>query len=264
MGASMSVSRLFLFDIDATMIKTDRSGLWAMQRAGEELFGSQFSAQGIDAAGQLDTLLIPRMFAQSGVTLTAHNYAMFRQRYAYWLVDRLLQPDVRKTVLPGVKTLLNTLHQMHDATSVQPSVTLGVLTGNFADTGKAKLWHCGIDPAIFAVGAFADDGAPVRFAASSEGSDLEHADQPGPDRSQLPPVAMQRFADRFGSTIQPRRVTIIGDSPHDIRCAKENGCRVLAVATGTHSQEELLEHKPDRCCGDLADAQDILGWLMQD
>lgn len=261
----MSVSRLFLFDIDATMIKTDRSGLWAMQRAGEELFGSQFSAQGIDAAGQLDTLLIPKMFAQSGVTLTAHNYARFRQRYAYWLVDRLLQPDVRKTVLPGVKTLLNALHEMHDATSRQPSVTLGVLTGNFADTGKAKLWHCGIDPAMFAVGVFADDGAPVQFEPSADSRDLAES-RPGrrPDRSQLPPVAMQRFAERFGSSIEPRRVTIIGDSPHDIRCARENGCRVLAVGTGTHSVDELESHRPDRCCADLSDAQDVLGWLMQD
>jgi phosphoglycolate phosphatase-like HAD superfamily hydrolase len=75
---------------------------------------------------------------------------------------------------------------------------------------------------------------------------------------------MQRFAERFGSAIEPHRVTIIGDSPHDIRCARENGCRVLAVGTGTHSVEELTSHGPDRCCADLADAQDILGWLMQD
>jgi phosphoglycolate phosphatase-like HAD superfamily hydrolase len=44
---------------------------------------------------------------------------------------------------------------------------------------------------------------------------------------------------------------LIGDHPNDVRAAKANGIRVLAVATGLASIEELRSHEPDLALPDL-------------
>jgi phosphoglycolate phosphatase-like HAD superfamily hydrolase len=46
-------------------------------------------------------------------------------------------------------------------------------------------------------------------------------------------------------------VTLIGDHPNDIRAARANKVRVVAVATGVVGAEELAEHSPDILLPDL-------------
>jgi phosphoglycolate phosphatase len=46
-------------------------------------------------------------------------------------------------------------------------------------------------------------------------------------------------------------VALIGDHPNDIRAARANRVRSIAVATGLVSAEELLEHSPDILVPDL-------------
>ena len=61
------------------------------------------------------------------------------------------------------------------------------------------------------------------------GSDSEHRDE-------LPGVARARA----GGWARERTV-VIGDTPRDIACARADGVRVVAVATGLFSAEELAE-----------------------
>ena len=46
---------------------------------------------------------------------------------------------------------------------------------------------------------------------------------------------------------------VIGDTPHDIECARVIGARALAVVTGSHTVEQLAAHRPDAVLPDLAD-----------
>ncbi len=55
---------------------------------------------------------------------------------------------------------------------------------------------------------------------------------------------------------------VIGDTPYDIRCAKEHGCRSLAVATGSFDVQKLSEHAPDRVVKDLSRTDDVVRWLL--
>jgi phosphoglycolate phosphatase-like HAD superfamily hydrolase len=48
-------------------------------------------------------------------------------------------------------------------------------------------------------------------------------------------------------------VILVGDTPRDIACARDNGCRVLSVATGRYSLETLRSEQPDRAVRDLMD-----------
>jgi phosphoglycolate phosphatase-like HAD superfamily hydrolase len=46
-------------------------------------------------------------------------------------------------------------------------------------------------------------------------------------------------------------VVVVGDTPHDIRCGRAIGAKVLAVATGGARLEELKLHQPDWAVRDL-------------
>ncbi len=51
---------------------------------------------------------------------------------------------------------------------------------------------------------------------------------------------------------------VIGDTPLDVQCARAIGARVVAVATGSHSYEELATTRPDVLLADLADPRPLL------
>jgi len=48
-------------------------------------------------------------------------------------------------------------------------------------------------------------------------------------------------------------VWIVGDTPHDIVCARAFGARALAVATGGSGVPELAAHNPDAVLEHLGD-----------
>jgi phosphoglycolate phosphatase-like HAD superfamily hydrolase len=50
-------------------------------------------------------------------------------------------------------------------------------------------------------------------------------------------------------------VWIVGDTPHDIACARAFGGRALAVATGKSPTSALAEHNPDALLENLADTE---------
>ena len=96
----------------------------------------------------------------------------------------------------------------------QPA-TLGLLTGNYAETGALKLRAAGIDPEWFAIGAWGDMAA---------------------ERHALVPVALAQLAQ----APPPEHVIIVGDTVRDVECAQKNGCACIAVASGGSSASELV------------------------
>ena len=63
--------------------------------------------------------------------------------------------------------------------------------------------------------------------------------------------------------IPPSRCIVVGDTEHDIRCARFAGARVVAVATGTRRREELAAYQPDLLLDDLAEFNDLLAWARR-
>lgn len=232
------MDQLLLFDIDATMITTGGSGMTAMKEAGQELFGPGFKTDGINFAGRLDPLIIAEMFKLSGVPHQPSQINEFRRVYAFKLAERL-EGNAKARALPGVAPLLRAL-------VAADAPCLGVLTGNFEETGSMKLRACGIDPGWFDVRVWGDD-SPTH----------------PPSRDQLPGVAIDRFREAFGRPIHGSQVTVIGDTPHDVSCGKAHACRVLAVATGSYSVDQLREAGADRVEHSLEDTPGLLRWLLE-
>jgi phosphoglycolate phosphatase-like HAD superfamily hydrolase len=123
---------------------------------------------------------------------------------------------------------------------------LGLLTGNYPETGAIKLRASGIDP----------DAFPIQVW----GCDSPHSP---PARDHLPPVGMRRYRERYARELDPADVTIIGDTPHDIACARAHGCRSVGVATGQFSVEQLLAAGADIAWPTLSNTNEVTAWLKQ-
>jgi phosphoglycolate phosphatase len=228
---------LILFDIDATLITTSRSGVLAMQDAGRVLHGSTFTIEGTEFAGRLDPLIIEDLLRANRIALSSAAVDAFRAGYRDHLAARLTDPAIARA-LPGVITLLNRLRPL-------PDVTLGLLTGNFPETGVMKLRACGIDPAWFTIQVWGDESPHTP-----------------PSREHLPAIGLARYALRHSRQLHPSRVTIIGDTPHDIACALANSCRALGVATGSFSASDLAAAGADLALENLADTDRVVAWLI--
>jgi phosphoglycolate phosphatase-like HAD superfamily hydrolase len=233
----MSGGHLVLFDIDATLITTGGVGKAAMLDAGRELHGPGFTIDGISFAGRLDPMLLEEMLILNGKPCDAGCVEAMFHRYRRVLEGHLKRP-IRGGALPGATALVADLRK-------KEGVVLGLLTGNFRETGSMKLRACGIDP----------DHFPVQVW----GSDSPHSP---PSRDHLPAVGMARYKAAFGRVVPPDRVTIIGDTPLDVRCARANGCRSLGVATGQYGVADLLDAGADHAVVNMAETAAISEWLL--
>jgi phosphoglycolate phosphatase-like HAD superfamily hydrolase len=207
-----------------------------MVAAGRELFGPGFTADGISFGGRLDPLIMVDMLVKSGCEPSAANMKAFRDTYTRLLPEHLASGTGRS--LPGVNRLVPEL-------GATDGVVLGLLTGNFAETGLMKLRACGVETERFTINVWGDDSP-----------------HDPPARDHLPGVGLTRYRQRFGRGIDPREVVIIGDTPHDVSCAKVHGCRSLGVATGSYKAEELRACGADCVVMDLSDTTGVRDWLL--
>ena len=58
------------------------------------------------------------------------------------------------------------------------------------------------------------------------------------------------------------RIIVIGDTPHDIECARVAGARSIAVATGGFTVDQLREAGADDVLQDLSDTEAVLAMLI--
>jgi phosphoglycolate phosphatase-like HAD superfamily hydrolase len=206
-----------------------------MHDAGRELFGESFTIDGVEFAGRLDPLIWQDLVRLNSLIDGPAEHNRFRATYGRHLEIRLGSSNTA-LLLPGVKELVSRLGEIEH-------VTLGLLTGNYPETGKLKIRCAGLDPDVFVIAAWGIDGAT---------------------RRDLPPVAMDRLASHAGRRFEGRNVVIIGDTPHDVDCAKAHGCRSIGVATGVFSVPQLQASGADIAVPDLGQVDEIVAWLLQD
>lgn len=228
--------RLFLFDIDGTLVTARGAGRRAMSRAMEAVYGTAGAIDAYDFRGKTDPRAIFDILRAAGFTDDAIACDMERcfARYVVEL-ETLIGDGSRVEVLPGAAALVRALAGRDD-------VLLGLLTGNIEGGARAKLAPTGLWP-LFRVGAFgSDDG----------------------DRRRLPAVACERARALVGRAVPFEMVTIIGDTPLDIDCARACGATAVAVATGFHPIADLEAENPDLLFPSFADVDATLAALLAD
>jgi phosphoglycolate phosphatase len=229
---------LILYDIDMTLVETDHIGITLLENAGQELFHNRFTAEGINFGGALDPVIISAMLKNNNVDVTQTNIDAIRTHYHSGLKTTAAQRPVARA-LAGAHDLVNATL---DSDAIE---SIGILTGNYPETGSIKLRSAGFNPDHFTINAWGDDSP-----------------HPQPLRSHLPPVAIDKFALAKSRPIDPEQVIIIGDTIHDVTCALDNDCRVLAVATGHATRQQLEDAGAHLVVDDLTRTQELLDWIM--
>jgi len=206
--------RLFLFDIDGTLVSVRGAGRTAFARALLEIYGTSGSIDRYDFRGRTDLSIVHELMTEAGLDGDRIRAGVEQCFAAYAReLTRVIGDGSRIQVLPGVAEVIRRLGARTD----EP-------------TG---LWP------FFRVAAYGGDHA---------------------DRLRLPAIACDR-ARALGHEFTFDRVTIIGDTPLDVACARGCGAVAVAVATGQYTVEELASHRPDMLFADLADVDRVVARL---
>lgn len=207
--------RVVFFDIDGTLVRTGGAGVRAFAQAFRTEFGIAEGADRLNFSGRTDVSLVREFFMRNQIEPSPKNFQRFFDAYVFWL---------KKQMLEAVGGPCAGVPQFYDALlALARPPLVGLLTGNIARGAEIKLGHYNLwDKFVF--GAFADDHE---------------------DRDQIAAIALQRGSERLGKNLRGEEALVIGDTPLDVRCARAIGAKMLAVATGNFSVEQLLAHKPD-------------------
>jgi phosphoglycolate phosphatase len=236
--------KLVLFDIDGTLVLTGGAGLRAMNRACAELAGHADALSGIPVAGRTDRIILADVVARTGRSLDEELLLVLRERYLGHLREEILRPGAMPTAenlgpRGGTKAVMPGIRELLDELQARPDVFLGLLTGNFEEGARIKLEHFDLWR-YFRCGAYGDDAA---------------------DRNALVPIAVER-ARRCGlPDIAGPQIFVIGDTPHDIACARAVGAVAVGVATGGFTVDELRACGADVVFKDLAGREAFLELL---
>jgi len=227
--------RLFLFDVDGTLVRARGVGRASMARAMETVYGTRGAIERYDFRGRTDTAALFEVLRDAGLDdrTIARGLTECFACYAGAL-EAAIGDGSRIEIMPGVQDVVRALSRHEDA-------VVGLLTGNIEPGARLKLRSTGLWP-LFRVGAYGSDD---------------------PDRRRLPAIACQRAHALVGRPIPFERVTIIGDTPLDIDCARSCGAVAIAVATGQHELPELAECRPDALFADFSDVAATLATLLR-
>ena len=205
---------LLLFDIDGTLLlhasEPHREALLAALRA---VYGiADPDGAGISAAGKTDTQIAREIALSHGIAAVEFDARLPALVSAcVEIFERDCPARLEAHVAPGIAELL-------DALSGVGIVRLSLLTGNYERVARTKLDRAGI-------------GHYFRPGQGAFGSDAEQ-------RELLGPIARARAGSRDAP--YPREhTTVIGDTPLDIACARADGLRVIAIATGPYEADAL-------------------------
>jgi phosphoglycolate phosphatase-like HAD superfamily hydrolase len=223
------MAKVILFDIDGTLVLTGGAGVRAMGRAFQDVFSIPDAFASIPMPGRTDTGILSDAAAAHGIPTEPAEFERFRSVYFAHLRNELHQPGPRKGVMPGVRSLLDSLTGRGD-------VYLALLTGNYEESARAKLEYFDLWR-YFPCGAFGDDA---------------------PERNRLLPRALARILACGGPAVHPSETVVVGDTPLDVACAAAAGARSVAVATGSYDAEALRTAGADVVLEDLADTDHVL------
>ena len=224
---------LLLFDIDGTLLQraadAHRDAIHEALRIVHGVRDPAHSA-GHEVAGQTDPEIVRGLLTAAGISAHSIDARLDDVRIAACeAYARLVPGDLAAHVTPGMSELLERLAERDD-------LLLAIVTGNYEPIARMKLRAAGIG----------------RYFPSRQGGFGSDHEQ----RAELPRIARRR-AGEDGEPYPCRRTIVVGDTPRDIACARADGVRVAAIATGPYGPEEL------RSADGVARDADELGAILE-
>jgi len=216
--------RLFLFDIDGTLIFAGGCPRIYFSRIFMELFQQDLRFIAKDFLGRTDSFIIRQALKKLGYSNRPDLEALIVRRFIALMNDEFIHcPD--STLVPGVREFLEWCNTQED-------LYLGLITGNLRPSAYIKLEKFGLD-AYFESGGFGDDSI---------------------ERNELSRLAVQRAEKLYDAVFFPEDVYVFGDTPHDVACAHAWNYQCVGVASTESRVRPLLESQPQWIIRDYNDS----------
>ena len=229
--------RLFLFDLDGTLMLSGGAGMRAIEKVFQDFYDLPDAFEGIVPDGKIDPAIFREIIDRRGLDSSDEDEAV--QKLTLQYIEALkkempVSPDAM--LMPGIPELLERLDG-------SPDVLLGLVTGNIEQGAYIKLARFDLNR-FFPFGAF--------------GSDHE-------DRAELVRIAVRRAEQHAGRPISMgKNVFVIGDTPRDVQCGIENGTSTVGVAWANFTVEQLRRAGADYVFEDFGDVERVAAELLGD
>ena len=216
-------NRLFLFDIDGTLLSPGPSARKAINQAIENFAGIPPNLQIKDVAGMTDRLIVKNALGKCGknsdttevINNIINDYLTLFENSYYESKDAFIYEDA-----------LELVQKVKDK-----GLPLALLTGNVKRGAKIKLGRFDLMK-HFLFGAYGDDGET---------------------RSDLPIVARNRAQEVLDKTYEFNEIVLVGDTPEDAIAAKVNGCKSIIVCRRHEWYDDITRAGADLIVDSLND-----------
>jgi len=201
-----------LWDVDHTLIETRGVGFAIYQRAFRAATGRPLDRLA-QVAGRTELDIMRETLLINDIEPTADAVNKLAAALAQGYEDAREELATIGRALPGAEETLDQL-------AVNPRAIQGVLTGNLRDIARIKL-------EVFGLAAYLD------LTCSAYGND--HT-----ERARLVAIAQDRASKRTGIVFDNAHTVLLGDTPNDVKAAAVAGVRLVAVATGKSTTDDLI------------------------
>lgn len=205
----------YVFDIDGTLLVTRDLVHWnALHQAMLEAYGVDTTIEGIPYHGMTDLSILRAALAREGIRDDAFEAALPQALSVVCREVDMNSADIRPQVCRGIPALLERLRARGHL--------MGVASGNLETVGWHKIEAANLRQ-YFAFGYYSD-------------------------RCESRAGIFQNAVDHVERVLGANsKACFIGDTPADVRAAREIGAQIVAVATGTFGTDELRDCGPDLC-----------------
>ncbi len=209
--------KYILWDIDGTLLLTGKAGIAALKEAIKQRFGKKDYEFTHGLAGRTDSFIIKEAVTDIKGRCAAGDAAGLLITYNQLLPRFMDNPNGK--VLPHVITTLQYLTQKPE------EYTNTVLTGNCMHAAYTKLKYYHLE-------SYFSHQHSV-FGEISE------------ERNLLAAAALQKIQMLDPQVNPTEDIIIVGDTPHDVACAKAIGAKsIIILAGGFYSLEEIHACQP--------------------
>jgi phosphoglycolate phosphatase len=220
---------LVLWDVDHTLIETRGVGFAIYKRAFPIATGRPLDKLA-NISGRTELDIMGETLRINGVEPTDESV----RTLAAALIDGYenARDELAATgrALPGATSTLEYL-------AAETGVHQGILTGNLREVARIKLEVFGLD-------------SHLDLDASAYGDDHN-------ERAKLVTIAQSRASTHTGIAFENRNTVLVGDTPKDVEAGATAGVRVIAVASGKSSVEDLRRAGAAIIVTDLTDSERI-------
>lgn len=226
------MTKLALFDIDKTLIKSSTGHRAAFSIAFKEVYGVDASIDIVQHSGMTDQQIIFEVLKTKGLDeekiKSKLDLCMAKMVDAF---NKTISSD-EVIILPGVKELLEKLKVNN--------ILMGLVSGNLEPIARGKMEKLNLNH-YFTVGGFGNENF---------------------DRTELVKIAIKKAQSNF-DFIFSDNVYLFGDAPQDIKAGNEVGVITIGVTTGIYSKKQLENATASLILNDLTNTEEILRYILK-